>query len=84
MATITETIEVGDGAQESLRQLLSRFPKGRRVRVMFTEEVGSDSAESVSLEDYRAQVAAARKAAPQSPWSTTEEALRELREAEED
>lgn len=84
MATITEILEVGDGAQESLSRLLSRFPKGRRVRVVLTEDEAADDNGVPSLEEYRARVAEAWEVAPKSPWATTEEALRGLRVAEED
>jgi hypothetical protein len=84
MATITEILEVGDDTAESLSRLLSRFPKGQRVKVVLTEDETVGERGTPSLEEYRAQVAAAREAAPGSPWATTEAALRELRVAEED
>jgi hypothetical protein len=37
---------------------------------------------TTTIDDYRARVAAARKAAPKSPWKKSDEALRELREGE--
>jgi hypothetical protein len=37
---------------------------------------------TTTIDDYRARVAAARRAAPKSPWQKSDEALRELREGE--
>lgn len=84
MATITETVELGDGAQGLLTRLLSRFPKGARLRIVVTDDDSFNRDAIANLEDYRARVAAARAAAPKSPWSTTEAALRDLRAAEGD
>jgi hypothetical protein len=83
MATITTTIDVGEGAHEELERLLSQFPNGQRLRVMMTEEEVPAANASAELDEYRARVAAARKAAPKSPWQKSDEALRELREGED-
>lgn len=82
MATITTTIDVGEGAQEALETLLSQFQNGQRLRVMVTEEEEMPPGAPAELSEYRARVAAARKAAPKSPWKKSDEALRELREGE--
>jgi hypothetical protein len=50
---------------------------------MMTEEEVPAANASAELDEYRARVAAARKAAPKSPWQKSDEALRELREGED-
>lgn len=82
MATFATTIDIGDDVQKAVGDLLQRFPIGRRVRVEVTEEEEAPE-QTPGLAEYRALVAAAREAAPKSPWKTTEEALREIRETED-
>ncbi len=79
MSTINTTIRVGDDSAVIIAGLLSRFGKGRRVRVALTDEP-SAPAQVPSLAELTARVEAARRKLPPSPWATTEEALRDLRE----
>lgn len=82
MSTLSATIAVQDEAPDIIAQLLRQFPKGRRIRVDLTDE-GEVSPLVPNLEAFMERIEAARKAVPASPWQTTEEALRALREGEE-
>jgi hypothetical protein len=79
MSTINTTIRVGADSAVIIAGLLSRFGKGRRVAL--TEEP-SAPAQVPSLAELTDRVEAARRKLPPSPWATTEEALRDLREGE--
>ncbi len=83
MNTLTTTVAVEDGAARIIAELLQKFPKGRRIRVALTDE-GDIQREVPSPEDFAARIAAARKAVPPCPWTTTDDAMRELREGEAD
>jgi hypothetical protein len=83
MSTINTTIHVGDDSAGIIAGLLSRFTKGQRVRVALTDEPSAPE-QVPSLAEFTARIDAARQKLPPSPWTTTDEALRDLREGERD
>jgi hypothetical protein len=83
MSTINATIDVGDDSAGVIAELLQRFPKGQRVRVAISDEPG-ESVQVPTLAEFMAQIDAARATLPTSPWTTTEEAMLDLRGGERD
>ena len=81
MSTINTTILVSDDSAGIIAGLLNRFAKGQVVHVALTDEP-SAPAQVPTLAELTARIDAARLKLPPSPWATTEEALRELREGE--
>lgn len=81
MSTITATIEVEDDVSGVVAELLHRFPKGSRVQLSLSEVPPARPVPG--LEEYRQGVAAARRLAPPSPWVTTAETMKALREGED-
>ena len=85
MSTVSTTLAVGDEASGVIARLLKGFPPGSRVRVAITEDepMKATAAEGqMSLEAFRRRIVEARNLAPRSPWPSTEEAMKELREGE--
>ena len=81
MSTINTTISVGDDSAGVIAGLLGRFAKGQRVHVALTDEP-SPPAQVPTLAEFTERIDAARQKLPPSPWSTADEALRDLREGE--
>lgn len=81
MSAITMTLDLEGDASAAVISLLRQFPKGARVKVAVSEIV--PLAPAPSLEEYRRKVAVARQRAPGSPWKSTAEAMKALREGEE-
>ncbi len=79
MSTINATIDIGEDSVDAIVALLSRFPKGHRVRVALTDEP-STPMPVPSLDEFTARVEAARLKLRHVPWITTDEAMRDLRE----
>lgn len=82
MSTITATIEVEGDVSGVVAELLHRFPKGSRVQLAISEV--PPALPVPGLEKYRQRVAAARRQAPPSPWRTTAETMKALREGEDE
>ena len=82
MSAISATLDLEDDATSIVADMLRQFPKGSRVRLAISEV--QPVAPVPSLEEYRRMVAAARQKAPPSPWTTTAEAMKALREGEDD
>ena len=83
MSTINATIAVGDDSAGVIAGLLRGFPKGRRVRVALSDDPEAP-APVPTLAEYLTRLETARRLAPPCPWETTEAALRDLREGEQD
>ena len=83
MNDVRATISIGDESLGVIAGLLKPFPKGSRVRVVLSEEPTA-SGQPLSLDAYLARLENARGFLPPCPWQTTEEAMRELREGEQD
>lgn len=83
MSTINTTINIGDDSAGVIAGLLSRFAKGQRVRIALTDEPNIP-VQVPTLAEFTARIEAARRELPLSPWSSTEEAMRDLREGERD
>jgi hypothetical protein len=83
MKDVSAVISVGEKSAGELAELLKPFPRGSRVRVLLSEEPPAGG-RAESLEAYLARVETARQSVPPSPWQSSEEALRELREGERD
>ena len=81
MSTLTATIAVQDDAAGVIAALLQQFPKGSRVKLAMSQD--EEAAPLAGLEDYRRLVTEARRAAPPCPWGSTAEAMKALREGEE-
>lgn len=81
-STLTATIAVQEDAAGVISALLSQFPKGSRVRLALSQEDESEN-RLTNAEEYRQRVAAARREAPPSPWKSTAEAMKTLREGED-
>jgi hypothetical protein len=82
MSAITATIELEDDMTSVVTDLLRQFPKGSRVKLAISEVPPATPVPS--LEDYRQMIAVARQKAPRSPWVTTAETMKALREGEGD
>jgi hypothetical protein len=82
MSAITATFEIQDDAPRVVMDLLKQFPKGSRVRLAISQEIPAES--MPDLDEYRRMVALARQQTPPSPWASTTEAMKVLREGEED
>ena len=82
MSAITATLAVEDDVATVVANMLRQFPKGSRVKLAISEVPAT--APVPSLDEYRRLVAAARQQAPGSPWKTTAETMKALREGEED
>ena len=52
MSTINVTIDVGDDCVGKIAGILRRFPKGQRVRVVFTDEPDTHAGSKVDLVDW--------------------------------
>ncbi len=83
VSTIDTTIRVGDDSAGVIAGLLSRFAKGQRVRVAPTNEPTAPE-QLPTLAEFTERIDVARQKLPPSPWTTADEALRELREGERD
>jgi hypothetical protein len=83
MSAITATLNVEDDAATIVANMLRQFPKGSRLKVAISE-VSAASPPVPSLGEYQQMIAAARAKAPHSPWQTTAETMKALREGEED
>ena len=83
MSTINATIDVGDDSACVIAGLLRGFPKGRRVRVALSDEPETPTPVP-TLAEFMTRLETARRLAPPGPWETTEAALRDLREGEQD
>ncbi len=82
MSAITATLDVDDDMTAAVADMLRHFPKGSRVKVAMSN---IPPAEPVpTLDEYRQMVAEARRRAPRNPWKTTAEAMKVLREGEDD
>ena len=81
MNAIAATLDVEDNVSSVVAEMLRQFPKGSRVQVAISEL--PPPAPVPSLEEYRRTVATARQRAPRSPWKTTAETMKALREGEE-
>jgi hypothetical protein len=82
MSAITATLDVEDDVTTVVTNMLRQFPKGSRLKVAISEV--SAVAAVPSLDEYRQMIAAARAEAPHSPWQTTIETMKALREGEDD
>ena len=82
MSAITVTLDLNDDMTAVVADMLRQFPKGSRVKLAISEV--PPAASVPSLDDYRQTIAAARQKAPRSPWQTTAETMKALREGEED
>ena len=82
MSAITATFDVADDVSTVVVEMLRQFPKGSRVKLAISEMPTSGPVPS--LDEYRQMIAAARQRAPRSPWKTTAETMRALREGEGD
>ena len=82
MSTLTATIAVQDDAPGVIAAMLRQFPAGSRVMVSIYEEEAPRP--TPALEDYRQLMQEARGRLQACPWTTTAEAMRELREGEQD
>lgn len=80
MSAVTATIDLADDSTEIVAGLLQQFPRGSRVKLLITE-VRADRTVP-SIEEYKLAIAAARQLV-RSPWGTTAEALKAIREEEE-
>ncbi len=63
MSSINATIDIGDDSAGVIAGLLSRFPKGRRVRVALTDESSPPMASQPDLVDWLL-------ACPEKDWFT--------------
>lgn len=82
MSVITATMDVEDDVAGIVTNLLRQFPRGARVHLAISEVPAALPVPG--LEEYRQRVAAARAIAPRSPWRTTAETMKALREGEAD
>ena len=82
MSAITATLNVEDDVTTVVAAMLRQFPKGVRLKLAISEV--PDAGPVPSLNEYRQMIAAARAKAPVSPWKTTAETMRALREGEDD
>ncbi len=80
MSVITATLEIEDNVSTIVAGMLRQFPKGNRVQLAISEVTAATLVPS--LEEYRQMIATARAQAPRSPWKTTEETMKALREGE--
>ncbi len=82
MSAFTATLAVEDDVATVVADMLRQFPKGSRVKLEVSEVPAT--APVPSLDEYRQMIAAARQQAPGSPWKTTAETMKALREGEVD
>lgn len=82
MSAISTTIDLGDDMTAVVADLLRQFPKGSRVKLAISEVPPATPVPD--LDEYRGMIAAARQNAPRSPWKTTAETMKAVREGEED
>ena len=82
MSAITATLAVEDDVATVVANMLRQFPKGSRVKLAISAV--PPAAPVPDLAEYRQMIAAARQQAPRSPWQTTAETMKALREGEED
>jgi len=82
MSAITATLNAEDDLTVIVTNMLRQFPKGSRLKVAISEVPAA--APVPNLDEYRQMVAAARAKAPRSPWKTTAETMKALREGEDD
>ena len=82
MNAFTATLDIEDDISTLVAEMLRRFPKGSRVKLDISEVPSAGPVPS--LEEYQQMIADARKQAPRSPWQTTAETMRALREGEAD
>lgn len=84
MNVISTTIDLGDGEEMTaiVADLLRQFPKGSRVKLAISEVPPTTPVPGI--DEYRGMIAAARQNVPRSPWETTAETMKALREGEQD
>ena len=82
MSSISATIDLKDDATAIVTNLLRQFPKGSRVRLAISEV--ESNAPVPGLDEYRQAVAEARRQLSSNLWKTTAEAMKTLREGEDE
>jgi len=82
MSAITATLDLDDDMTSVVTDMLRQFPKGSRVKLAISQV--PPEAPVPNLDEYRQKIAAARQKAPRSPWTTTAETMKVLREGEAD
>jgi len=82
VSTISKTIEIGDDSTGVITGLLSHFARGQRVIVALSDETGNTNHQVPTLAEFTERIEAARLKLPQLPWTTVDEAFRDLREGE--
>ena len=82
MSSITATLELEGDMTTVVANMLRQFPQGARVNLAISEV--PPTVPVPTLDEYRQRIAAARLKAPASPWKTTAEAMKALREGEDD
>ena len=82
MSAITATLSVEDDVTTVVANMLRQFPKGSRLKVAISEVPPISAVPN--LDEYRQMIAAARAKAPGSPWQTTAETMKALRDGEDD
>lgn len=82
MSAITATLQIEDDTSTKVADMLRQFPKGTRVKLDICEVALPGPIPT--LGEYRRAVAGAREKAPRSPWKTTAETMKVLREEESD
>ena len=83
MEDVRATISIGDESLNVVAGLLESFPKGSRVRVVLSQELQTDD-QPQSVEGYLTRLDEACRLLPPCPWESVEEAIRELRDGEQD
>jgi hypothetical protein len=86
---LSTTLSVGADTANEVLTLVQRFPHGRRVRVVVTDDAvqtkpAAEAMHPRSFGEYLEQLDEARRLLPTAPWRTSEEAMHELREGERD
>lgn len=82
MGATIATLDLKDDMTQVVANMLRQFPKGSRVQLAISELPPDTPVPT--LDEYRLEIAASRQKAPASPWRTTVETTKALREGEED
>lgn len=82
MGAIIATLDLKDDMTQVVANMVRQFPKGSRVQLAISELAPDTPVPT--LDEYRQEIATARQKAPASPWKTTAETMKALREGEED